>query len=76
MIQQETYLNVRVTAAPNASSGSASGHTAATPRGNVIVAASKDAMCHMGVKKSDVVKAVVVRTRGQPCARHPEFDPL
>ena len=31
--------------------------------GDVIVAAVKDAMPNMGVKKSDVVKAVVVRTK-------------
>jgi len=31
--------------------------------GDVIVASVKDAMPNMGVKKSDVVKAVVVRTR-------------
>ncbi|MEO0885272.1 MAG: 50S ribosomal protein L14, partial [Cyanobacteria bacterium J06648_10] len=31
--------------------------------GDVIVAVVKDALPNMGVKKSDVVKAVVVRTR-------------
>ena len=31
--------------------------------GDVIVAAVKDAMPNMGVKKSDVVRAVVVRTK-------------
>jgi large subunit ribosomal protein L14 len=66
MIQQESYLNVadnsgarkllciRVLGAGNRRYGGV---------GDVIVAVVKDAVPNMGVKKSDVVRAVIVRTR-------------
>jgi large subunit ribosomal protein L14 len=66
MIQQESYLNVadntgarkimciRVLGAGNRSVGGV---------GDVIVAVVKDAIPNMAVKKSDVVRAVIVRTR-------------
>lgn len=66
MIQQESYLNVadnsgarkllciRVLGAGNRTYGGV---------GDVIVAVVKDAVPNMGVKKSDVVRAVIVRTR-------------
>lgn len=65
MIQQETYLNV----ADNSGArklmcirvlGSNRRYAGI---GDVIVAVVKDALPNMPVKKSDVVKAVVVRTR-------------
>jgi large subunit ribosomal protein L14 len=65
MIQQETFLNVadnsgakRIQCIRVLGSNRRYAHV-----GDVIVAAVKDAMPNMGVKKSDVVKAVVVRTR-------------
>jgi large subunit ribosomal protein L14 len=66
MIQPQTYLNVadnsgarklmciRVLGAGN----SRYGHI-----GDVIIAVVKDAIPNMGVKKSDVVRAVIVRTK-------------
>jgi large subunit ribosomal protein L14 len=66
MIQQETYLNVadnsgakkllciRVLGGGNRRYGGV---------GDVIIAAVKDATPNMPVKKSDVVRAVIVRTR-------------
>lgn len=66
MIQQETYLNVadnsgarklmciRVLGAGNRSYGGV---------GDVIIAVVKDAIPNMAVKKSDVVRAVIVRTK-------------
>lgn len=66
MIQQETYLNVadnsgakkllciRVLGGGNRRYGSV---------GDVIIATVKDATPNMPVKKSDVVRAVIVRTR-------------
>jgi large subunit ribosomal protein L14 len=65
MIQQETFLNVadnsgakRIQCIRVLGSNRRYAHV-----GDVIVATVKDAMPNMGVKKSDVVKAVVVRTR-------------
>ena len=66
MIQQETYLNV----ADNSGArklmcirvlGSSGRRYAGV--GDIIVAVVKDALPNMAVKKSDVVKAVIVRTR-------------
>jgi large subunit ribosomal protein L14 len=66
MIQQETYLNVadnsgakkllciRVLGGGNRKYGGV---------GDIIIAAVKDATPNMPVKKSDVVRAVIVRTR-------------
>ncbi|MFW6263952.1 MAG: 50S ribosomal protein L14 [Cyanobacteriota bacterium] len=66
MIQQQTYLNVadnsgarklmclRVLGSSNRRYGGI---------GDVIIAVVKEAIPNMGVKKSDVVRAVVVRTR-------------
>lgn len=66
MIQQQTYLNVadnsgarkvmciRVLGSGNRRYGSV---------GDVIIAVVKDAIPNMGIKKSDVVRAVIVRTR-------------
>ncbi|MCL1464280.1 50S ribosomal protein L14 [Argonema galeatum] len=66
MIQPQTYLNVadnsgarklmciRVLGAGNRHYGSV---------GDVIIAVVKDAIPNMAVKKSDVVRAVIVRTR-------------
>ncbi|MBD2325918.1 MAG: 50S ribosomal protein L14 [Alkalinema sp. CACIAM 70d] len=66
MIQQETYLNV----ADNSGARKlmcirvvGGGNRRYAGVGDVIVAVVKDATPNMGVKKSDVVKAVVVRTR-------------
>ena len=65
MIQQETFLTVadnsgakRIQCIRVLGSNRRYAHV-----GDVIVAAVKDAMPNMGVKKSDVVKAVVVRTK-------------
>ena len=65
MIQQETFLTVadnsgakRIQCIRVLGTNRRYAHV-----GDVIVAAVKDAMPNMGVKKSDVVKAVVVRTR-------------
>ena len=65
MIQQETYLAVA------ANSGAKSlqcirvlgSNRRYAHVGDVVVASVKDALPNMGVKKSDVVKAVIVRTR-------------
>ncbi|HEY9809244.1 MAG TPA: 50S ribosomal protein L14 [Halomicronema sp.] len=65
MIQQETYLNV----ADNSGARKLmcirvlGGNRTYANVGDIIVAVVKDAIPNMGVKKSDVVKAVVVRTR-------------
>ena len=65
MIQQETFLTVadnsgakRIQCIRVLGTNRRYAHV-----GDVIVAAVKDAMPNMSVKKSDVVKAVVVRTR-------------
>ena len=65
MIQQETFLSVadnsgakRLQCIRVLGSNRRYAHV-----GDVIVASVKDAMPNMSVKKSDVVKAVVVRTR-------------
>ncbi|MCU0516196.1 MAG: 50S ribosomal protein L14 [Oscillatoria sp. Prado101] len=65
MIQQESYLNV----ADNSGARKlmcirvlGGGRTYANV-GDVIIAVVKDAIPNMAVKKSDVVRAVVVRTR-------------
>ena len=65
MIQQETFLTVadnsgakRLQCIRVLGSNRRYAHV-----GDVIVASVKDAMTNMGVKKSDVVKAVIVRTR-------------
>ncbi|BBL86332.1 50S ribosomal protein L14 (chromatophore) [Paulinella micropora] len=65
MIQQETFLNVADNSGAKLiqcirvlGSNRRYAHV-----GDVIVAAVKDAMPNMGVRKSDVIKAVVVRTR-------------
>ena len=65
MIQQETFLTVadnsgakRIQCIRVLGSNRRYAHV-----GDVIVAAVKDAMPNMGVKKSEVVKAVVVRTK-------------
>lgn len=66
MIQQQTYLNVadnsgarkimclRVLSTGNCTYGSI---------GDIIIAVVKDAIPNQGVKKSDIVRAVIVRTR-------------
>lgn len=66
MIQQQTYLNVadnsgarkimclRVLSTGNCTYGGI---------GDVIIAVVKDAIPNQGVKKSDIVRAVIVRTR-------------
>jgi large subunit ribosomal protein L14 len=65
MIQQETYLNV----ADNSGARKLmcirvlGGNRRYANVGDVIIAVVKDAIPNMGVKKSDVVRAVVVRTR-------------
>ncbi|EDX87547.1 ribosomal protein L14 [Synechococcus sp. PCC 7335] len=65
MIQQETFLNV----ADNSGARKLmcirvlGGRKQYAGVGDIIVAVVKDALPNMGVKKSDVVKAVVVRTR-------------
>ena len=65
MIQQESYLTVadnsgakRIQCIRVLGTNRRYAHV-----GDVIVAAVKDAAPNMGVKKSDVVKAVVVRTK-------------
>lgn len=66
MIQQETYLNVadnsgaRKLMCIRVLGGSGRRYAGV---GDVIVAVVKDAIPNMAVKKSDVVKAVIVRTR-------------
>jgi large subunit ribosomal protein L14 len=66
MIQQESYLNV----ADNSGARKlmcirviGGGNRRYAGVGDIIVAVVKDATPNMGVKRSDVVKAVVVRTR-------------
>ncbi|MEM9003657.1 MAG: 50S ribosomal protein L14 [Cyanobacteria bacterium P01_F01_bin.86] len=65
MIQQETYLNV----ADNSGARKLmcirvlGGNRTYAGVGDVIIAVVKDALPNMAVKKSDVVRAVVVRTR-------------
>ncbi|MGF1524439.1 MAG: 50S ribosomal protein L14 [Leptolyngbyaceae cyanobacterium] len=65
MIQQETYLNV----ADNSGARKLmcirvlGGNRTYAGVGDVIVAVVKDAIPNMAIKKSDVVKAVIVRTR-------------
>ncbi|HEY9907447.1 MAG TPA: 50S ribosomal protein L14 [Thermosynechococcaceae cyanobacterium] len=65
MIQQESYLNV----ADNSGARKLmcirvlGGRKRFAGVGDVIVAVVKDAIPNMAVKKSDVVKAVIVRTR-------------
>jgi large subunit ribosomal protein L14 len=66
MIQQQTYLNV----ADNSGARKlmcirvlGSGNRRYAGIGDTIIAVVKDAIPNMGVKKSDVVTAVVVRTR-------------
>src|SRR4028119_500599 len=80
MIQQESYLNVadnsgarklmciRVLGAGNRRYGGV---------GDIIVAVVKDAIPNMPVKKSDVVKAVIVRTKKgvrRPDGSYIKFD--
>lgn len=71
MIQQQTYLNV----ADNSGARKlmclrvlGKGNSSYANIGDVIVAVVKDALPNMAVKKSDVVRAVVVRTK-QPVRR-------
>ncbi|HEY9657835.1 MAG TPA: 50S ribosomal protein L14 [Allocoleopsis sp.] len=65
MIQQETYLNV----ADNSGARKLmcirvlGGNRRYANVGDVIIAVVKDAVPNMAVKKSDVVRAVVVRTK-------------
>ena len=65
MIQQETYLNV----ADNSGARKLmcirvlGGNRRYASVGDVIIAVVKDALPNKGVKKSDVVRAVVVRTK-------------
>jgi large subunit ribosomal protein L14 len=65
MIQQESYLNV----ADNSGARKLmcirvlGGRRKFAGVGDIIVAVVKDAIPNMAVKKSDVVKAVIVRTR-------------
>jgi large subunit ribosomal protein L14 len=66
VIQKETYLNV----ADNSGARQlmcirvlGGGNRRYAGVGDVIIAVVKDAIPNMGVKKSDVVRAVVVRTR-------------
>jgi large subunit ribosomal protein L14 len=66
MIQQESYLNV----ADNSGAKKllcirvlAGGNRAFGGVGDVIIATVKDAAPNMPIKKSDVVRAVIVRTR-------------
>lgn len=65
MIQQETYLNV----ADNSGARKLmcirvlGGNRRYANVGDVIIAVVKDALPNMAVKKSDVVRAVIVRTK-------------
>lgn len=65
MIQQETYLNV----ADNSGARKLmcirvlGGNRTYAGVGDVVIAVVKDAIPNMAVKKSDVVRAVIVRTR-------------
>lgn len=72
MIQQQTYLNV----ADNSGARKlmclrvlGKGNATYANIGDVIVAVVKDALPNMAVKKSDVVRAVIVRTK-QPLSRN------
>ena len=80
MIQQQTYLNV----ADNSGARKlmclrviGKGNSPYAFIGDVIVAVVKDALPNMGVKKSEVVKAVVVRTKqsvNRPSGMSIRFD--
>ena len=66
MIQQQTYLNV----ADNSGARKlmclrvlSTGNTSYGGIGDIIIAVVKDALPNMAVKKSDVVRAVIVRTK-------------
>ena len=66
MIQQQTYLNV----ADNSGARKlmclrviGKGNSPYAFIGDVVIAVVKDALPNMGVKKSEVVKAVIVRTK-------------
>ncbi len=65
MIQQESYLNV----ADNSGARKLmcirvlGGNRRYANVGDIVIAVVKDALPNMGVKKSDVVRAVVVRTK-------------
>ena len=65
MIQQESYLNV----ADNSGARKLmcirvlGGNRRYAGVGDVVIAVVKDALPNMAVKKSDVVRAVIVRTR-------------
>ncbi|MBW4653605.1 MAG: 50S ribosomal protein L14 [Kaiparowitsia implicata GSE-PSE-MK54-09C] len=65
MIQQETYLNV----ADNSGARKLmcirvlGGNRRYANVGDVVIAVVKDALPNMNIKKSDVVRAVIVRTR-------------
>jgi large subunit ribosomal protein L14 len=66
MIQQQSYINV----ADNSGARKlmcirviGGGNRSTAGIGDTVVAVVKDAIPNMGVKKSDVVKAVIVRTR-------------
>ena len=69
MIQQETYLNV----ADNSGARKLmcirvlGGNRTYAGIGDVIIAVVKDAIPNMPIKKSDVVRAVVVRTKKNLC---------
>jgi large subunit ribosomal protein L14 len=66
MIQQQSYLNV----ADNSGARKlmclrvlSTGNTTYGGIGDVIIAVVKDAIPNMAIKKSDIVRAVIVRTR-------------
>lgn len=69
MIQQETYLNV----ADNSGARKLmcirvlGGNRRYAGVGDVVIAVVKDALPNMAVKKSDVVRAVIVRTKKSLC---------
>lgn len=69
MIQQETYLNV----ADNSGARKLmcirvlGGNRTYAGIGDIIIAVVKDAIPNMPIKKSDVVRAVVVRTKKNLC---------
>ena len=80
MIQQQTYLNV----ADNSGARKlmclrviGKGNSSYAFIGDVVVAVVKDALPNMGVKKSEVVKAVIVRTKqavNRPSGMSIRFD--
>ncbi|MEL6495717.1 MAG: 50S ribosomal protein L14 [Cyanobacteria bacterium J06623_7] len=80
MIQQQTYLNV----ADNSGARKlmclrviGKGNSPYAFIGDVVVAVVKDALPNMGVKKSEVVKAVIVRTKqsvNRPSGMSIRFD--